>query len=75
MRLNKTFKFLGFKETVFVRVLNLFDRKNIYYVYAQSGKPDLPLGLERNDRNLNIYDDPSNYGPPREVRLGASIDF
>ncbi len=75
MRLSKTFKFFGFKETVFVRVLNLFDRKNIYYVYEQSGKPDLPLGLDRNERNLNVYNDPSNYGPPREVRLGVSIDI
>ena len=74
-RLSKSFKFFGFKQTVFLRVLNLFDRKNIYYVYEQSGKPDLELGLERNERNLNVYNDPSNYGPPREVRLGVSIDF
>lgn len=75
MRLSKSFKFFGFKETIFLRVLNLFDRKNIYFVYDNSGKPDLPLGLERNERNLNVYDDPSYYGPPRQVRLGASIEY
>ena len=75
MRLSKSFQFLGFTETVFLRIMNLLDRKNIYYVYASSGKPDLPLGIDRTARNLNVYDDPSNYGPGRQVRMGLGINF
>lgn len=75
LRASKTFHFFGFEESVFLRVLNLLDHRNIYYVHESSGKPDLPLGIERNTRNLNIYDDPSNYGPGRQVRLGLSVDF
>ena len=75
LRASKSFHFLGFEESVFLRVLNLLDHRNIYYVHESSGKPDLPLGVERNERNLNINDDPSNYGPGRQVRLGLSVDF
>ncbi|MFB0516194.1 MAG: carboxypeptidase regulatory-like domain-containing protein [Candidatus Neomarinimicrobiota bacterium] len=75
VRASKSLHLLGFEESVFLRVLNLLDYSNIYSVYASSGKPDLPLGIERNARNLNIYDDPSNYGPGRQVRLGLSVDF
>lgn len=75
MRASKTFGLFGLKETVFFRVMNLLDRENIYSVYSNSGKPDLPLGIERSVRNLNIYDNPSNYGPGRQIRVGLSIDF
>lgn len=75
MRASKSFHFMGFAETIFLRVINLFDRKNVYSVYSSSGKADLPLGIERNTRNLNVYDEPSNYGPGRQVRIGLSIDF
>lgn len=75
MRASKSFRFFGFTETIFLRVLNLFDRKNVYSVYASSGEPDLPLGIERTKRNLIIYDDPSNYSPGRQVRMGLSLDF
>lgn len=75
LRASKEFQIAGINESVFIRVLNVLDQKNIYSVYANSGQPDLPLGIERNAYNLNVYDDPSNYGPGRQVRVGLSVDF
>jgi outer membrane receptor for ferrienterochelin and colicin len=75
LRLAKTFEVFGFKPQIYVNVLNLFDRKNIYSVYPSSGLPNLPLNVERTPLNLSRYDDPSNYGPGRQVYLGASISL
>lgn len=74
-RLAKTFEVLGLKPQLYVNVLNLFDRKNIYSVYPSSGQPSLPLNIEKTPLNLSRYDDPSNYGPGRQVYFGASIGF
>lgn len=74
-RIAKTFEVLGLRPQIYVNVLNIFDRKNIYSVYPSSGKPELPLNVERTPLNLSRYDDPSNYGPGRQVYIGASISF
>jgi outer membrane receptor for ferrienterochelin and colicin len=74
-RLSKTFEFRGLRPQLYLNILNLFDRKNIYGVYPSSGQPDLPLNVENTPLNLSRYDDPSNYGPGRQVFLGAAISF
>jgi hypothetical protein len=40
-------------------------------VYSDSGSPDYTQG----NHSIEYMRDPSNYGPPRSIRLGASIKF
>ncbi len=73
MRVSKTFEVLGLKPVVYVNILNLLDRRNIYGVYPSSGKPDLPLGIPRTAHNLDVYDLPNNYSPGRQIYVGAQV--
>lgn len=57
---------------VFAEILNLTDRKNILFVYRDTGDPEFTL--EGNNSN-EWMQDPSNYGPPRSIRLGTTIRF
>lgn len=74
-RISKKFDLFGLEPQVYVNVINLFDRKNIYSVYPTSGEPDVPLNVEKTPLNLSRYDDPSNYGPGRQIYLGAALGF
>lgn len=74
-RLSKKFEIYGLQPQLYLNVINLFDRKNIYSVYPTSGKADLPLNVEKTPLNLSRYNDPSNYGPGRQIYLGAAISF
>ncbi|HSD63299.1 MAG TPA: TonB-dependent receptor [Ignavibacteriaceae bacterium] len=74
-RFSKTFDVLGFRPKVYLNVLNLLDRKNVYGVYPSSGKPDLPLGVPRTLHNLDVYDLPNNYSAGRQIYLGAEINL
>ncbi|MBI2418552.1 MAG: hypothetical protein HYV28_11765, partial [Ignavibacteriales bacterium] len=56
---------------LFAEVLNLLNTKNIVYVYRDSGSPDYTQG----SFSLEYMRDPSNYGPPRSVRIGTSVKF
>ena len=60
-----------FTGRLFVEILNITDHRNILYVYTDTGDPDYSIG---NDSELYMRD-PSNYGPPRTVRLGLSWKF
>jgi outer membrane receptor for ferrienterochelin and colicin len=59
--------------TAFVEVLNLTDHKNVVYVYTDTGEPDVSTGPPMPSQDY--VHDPSNYGPPRRVRLGARFGF
>jgi len=57
---------------IFAEVLNLTDYKNIIYVYPDTGDPESTnVGIHSDE----YIKDPSNYGPPRLVRLGLGIKF
>ena len=75
LKLSKKFSLFGTTPQVYINVLNLTDRKNIYSVYANSGKPDLPLGIPRTPSNLNVYDIPTNYSPGRQIYLGFTLEI
>jgi outer membrane receptor for ferrienterochelin and colicin len=68
----KYFDLLGQKVKIFARILNVFDRRNIYDVYTDSGNPDAPL---QSFYKKNVTDDPNNYGPPRQWRVGMEFSF
>ena len=56
---------------IFTEILNLTNNRNILYVYRDSGSPDYTQG----NHSTEYIKDPSNYGAPRSIRLGASVKF
>lgn len=57
---------------LFAEILNLTDHKNILYVYGDTGDPEFTTV---GGHSAEYMQDPSNYGPPRSVRLGFTFRF
>ncbi|PJA96116.1 MAG: hypothetical protein CO129_08175 [Ignavibacteriales bacterium CG_4_9_14_3_um_filter_34_10] len=73
MMVGKEFDALyGIKIRLFAEVLNLTDHRNIFYVYRDTGEPDFTF---EGGHSVEWMRDPSNYGPPRSVRIGTTINF
>jgi outer membrane receptor protein involved in Fe transport len=69
---NKDWKIGDFTLSTFIEILNLTDRKNVVSVYTDTGEPDrTTIG----NHSQEYIRDPSNFGAPRRVRLGARIRF
>ena len=72
MRLSKYFKFFGLKETLYLQIYNVFDRRNIYWVYNVTGKwdddgdPGTPHAKDANPRRIS---------DGRRARIGFRISF
>ncbi len=60
------------KLRIFAEILNVTDHRNILYVYGDTGEPDFTF---EGNLSTEYMRDPSNFGPPRSIRLGASIKF
>ncbi len=66
----KNFKFYGMKEQFYVQILNVPNRRNVWWVYPDSGIP----GDDANPATSHDYtNNPSMYGPGRTIRLGIKI--
>ena len=83
-RLRKRMNAGKFTYTLFSEVRNVFDRRNVVSVYANTGRPgDDGYTLEsragRSDEFIRLRRllslDPQHYAPPREIRLGFEIGF
>lgn len=57
---------------IFAEVLNLTDRRNILFVYSDTGEPDFTNEGNASDEYMK---NPAYFGPPRSIRLGASVKF
>ena len=57
---------------LFAEIFNLTDHRNILYVYPDTGDPNFTFVGGYSEEYMR---DPSNYGPPRTIRLGASVKF
>ena len=68
----KEFRFAPVTLTVFAEILNLTNAKNVVYVYTDTGEPDHTTLGSHSEEYMH---DPSNYGPPRQVRLGMGISL
>lgn len=66
----RTFRLRGTKVRLFVEALNLTNFKNVVYVYPDTGEPDF---TRQGNHSLEYMRDPSNYGPPRRVRIGLGV--
>ncbi len=66
----KDWKIGGVQFTTFLEALNLTDFKNVLFVYPDTGLPDATLTGNNSEEYIR---DPSNYGPPRRMRLGLRV--
>jgi outer membrane receptor protein involved in Fe transport len=60
------------RMSLFAEVLNLTDHKNVVSVYTDTGEPDVTTIGNYSDEYIR---DPSNFGAPRRIRLGARFRF
>ncbi len=73
LMIGKEFEFSeNFRLRLFAEILNLTDHRNILYVYGDTGDPDYTTV---GNSSVEYMQDPSNYGPPRSVRLGFTMRF
>ena len=73
VEIGKNFKVDGFFDVrLFAEILNLTDQRNVLFVYSDTGEPDVTYVGALSQEYMR---DPSNFGPPRSVRLGASVKF
>jgi outer membrane receptor protein involved in Fe transport len=87
---DKTFVISGISVTAFVKVFNLFDALDERYVYDDTGRATYTLvatqGTAQATDKLSgtisglhsaqeYFVRPSYYAPPRQVRVGATVEF
>lgn len=57
---------------LFAEFLNLTDHRNVLFVYSDTGDPEITLQGNSSEEYMR---DPSHFGPPRSIRIGASLKF
>ena len=57
---------------IFAEIMNLTDHRNVLYVYGDTGDPNFTF---EGGHSQEYMRDPSNFGPPRSIRLGATFKF
>jgi len=73
LMIGKEFEFgTKYKLRLFAEFLNLTDHRNILYVYRDTGEPDFTF---EGALSPEYMQDPSNFGPPRSIRLGLTFRF
>jgi len=73
LMIGKDFEFLGnLRLRMFAEILNLTNRRNVLYVYGDTGDPEYTTVGGYSSEYMH---DPSNFGPPRSVRLGFTMRF
>lgn len=86
----KTFNYFNMNFIIFLKVFNLFDTLNDRFVYEDTGRSTYSLfqnsgkAISADDLAERVpgvhsseeyYNRPNYYYPPREVRLGLSLEF
>ena len=86
---DKTFAVAGINLTAFLKVYNLFDTLNERYVYDDTGRATYTLSSKQGPAadgqarrtdpgrplRQRVVRRPDYYAPPREVRVGVSLEF
>jgi len=70
LRLNKYFIFFDLFGTVYIRISNLFDTRNVRSVYSETGKWDVDYGKPR-----HLTANPKRISDGRAIRIGFRINF
>jgi outer membrane receptor protein involved in Fe transport len=70
MNLYKNFNFFQFNQQIFLQVNNLFNEKNIWWVYSDSGI----AGQDANEATSYDYtNNPAMWGPGRTMQIGIRL--
>ena len=73
LMIGKEFEFTNsLRLRLFAEILNLTDHRNVLYVYGDTGEPDF---TNEGNHSIEYMQDPSNFGPPRSIRLGFTMRF
>jgi hypothetical protein len=72
LRVNKRFNIFGVVTEVYLQISNLLNRPNVYWVYPSSGRPG--QGTDPAYSN-DYYNNPSEWGPQRNIMLGLSLSY
>jgi hypothetical protein len=73
LMIGKEFEFTSsLRLRLFAEILNLTDHRNVLYVYGDTGEPDF---TNEGNHSIEYMQDPSNFGPPRSIRLGFTMRF
>ena len=73
LMVGKEFEFTNsLRLRLFAEILNLTDHRNVLYVYGDTGEPDVTF---EGAHSVEYMQDPSNFGPPRSIRLGFTMRF
>jgi len=79
---NKDFKVWKLNYSIKAWVDNLLDKKNVSYVYGNTGRPDTDENYFDQALNRNVVypgqevqNNPLHWGPGRNIKLGLSINF
>lgn len=68
----KRLKLFGFNQTFFIHITNIFNKRNVYWVYPDTGKP----GVDANESTSFDYtNDPTAWGPARHIRIGMNLNY
>ncbi len=72
LRVYKEVKIYDVSTQVFLQVTNLLNRQNVYWVYPSSGRPGQGTDPAYSD---DYYNNPSEWGPSRNIMLGISLSY
>jgi len=72
LRLNKDFHLFKLRQEFFINIWNLLDRKNVYAVFGDSGRPDYTPNPAVSEEYMQ---EPNRYGPPRMIEIGIQAGF
>jgi outer membrane receptor protein involved in Fe transport len=79
LKVHKTLSIARQTVRVFLKVYNIFDRRNEEDVYSDTGRAGYTLVESRLDENYlnkdNFYSRPDFYSEPRQIRMGLSYRF
>jgi outer membrane receptor protein involved in Fe transport len=70
LKLGKYFKIAGLQSEVYMRVLNVFNRRNVLSVYSETGKWDVDIG-----KPYDLTANPKRISDGRQMRLGFKLNF
>lgn len=66
----KNLDFFGIRQQVFLQILNVVNRKNVWWVYADSGIP----GDDTSEATSHDYtNNPAMWGPGRTIQIGIRL--
>ncbi|NOZ03868.1 MAG: TonB-dependent receptor [FCB group bacterium] len=71
----KNFKIAGINYRLFIKVYNLFDRRNENYVWDSSGRAGYSLGRFGDESTPEWINRPNWYSKPRQIYMGVAIDL